>query len=261
MTLPVSGAISMSQVNTELNLAATTPISLNQASVRTLFNKPSGIISMSDGHGKSNFTAAYLQSASINSQQSSYTFAAQNLGAAASSRMIVVAVMSTTTVSAVSSCTIGGVTATKLKEQVAALSNHYQLATIYGAMVPNGTTGDVVVGFSQNQFSCAVSVYRLTGKTSATAVTTNSTATASPYTTTLNIPENGFVVGCVSINNPGSSTSWTVGLSKDYDVASTGRFSSANASFANAVTGQTITATNASGTDAGAFVVASFGAG
>jgi hypothetical protein len=54
MTLPLSGAISLNQVNVELGLSGTTTISMNQASVRTLFGVPSGAISMSDGYGKSN---------------------------------------------------------------------------------------------------------------------------------------------------------------------------------------------------------------
>lgn len=53
MTLP-TGQISMSQVNTELGLASTTTISLNQTNVRTLAGVPSGQISMSNLQGKSN---------------------------------------------------------------------------------------------------------------------------------------------------------------------------------------------------------------
>lgn len=57
MTLPVaSNAISMAQVNTELGKAANAPISLNDAAVRSLFGKPSGAISLSDGWGKSSET-------------------------------------------------------------------------------------------------------------------------------------------------------------------------------------------------------------
>ena len=53
MTLPASGTISLSQVNTELGKALNTQISLNQADVRTLFGISSGAIAMSNGHGKS----------------------------------------------------------------------------------------------------------------------------------------------------------------------------------------------------------------
>ena len=55
MTLPVyPNSISLSQVNTELGLSATAPISMGSSSVRTLFARASGAISMSDGHGKAN---------------------------------------------------------------------------------------------------------------------------------------------------------------------------------------------------------------
>lgn len=56
MTLPSSGAITFANVNTELGFNATTIIALNDSPVRSLFGKPSGAISMSDGYGKSNIT-------------------------------------------------------------------------------------------------------------------------------------------------------------------------------------------------------------
>ena len=52
MTLPV-GTISMSQVNTELAIPATTTISLNQTNVRSLAGVPTGTISMNNLRGKS----------------------------------------------------------------------------------------------------------------------------------------------------------------------------------------------------------------
>lgn len=64
MALPSTGAISLNAVNVELGLSGTTTISMNQASVRTLFGVASGAIRMSDGYGKSStigvaFTTSY----------------------------------------------------------------------------------------------------------------------------------------------------------------------------------------------------------
>lgn len=52
MALPSSGTISMLQVNNELGKSSTQKISLNDTQVRSLANKTSGTISMSDLYGK-----------------------------------------------------------------------------------------------------------------------------------------------------------------------------------------------------------------
>ncbi len=54
MTLPASGAISLSQVNTELGLTASTTVSLGASNVRTLAGVASGLIALSNLYGKSN---------------------------------------------------------------------------------------------------------------------------------------------------------------------------------------------------------------
>jgi len=56
MTLPASGAISFSNIDTELGFSSTAQISLNCSSVRTLFGQASGAIDMNTGHGKSYVT-------------------------------------------------------------------------------------------------------------------------------------------------------------------------------------------------------------
>ncbi len=54
MALPSSGALSLSMVNIELKKSASAAISMNDADVRKLFGKASGVISLSDGYGKAN---------------------------------------------------------------------------------------------------------------------------------------------------------------------------------------------------------------
>lgn len=53
MTLPVSGVISLGAIRTELNTNLNAIISINDANVRALLGKPSGLISLNDAYGKS----------------------------------------------------------------------------------------------------------------------------------------------------------------------------------------------------------------
>jgi hypothetical protein len=74
MPLNASGAISIGgsttgeSVNLELNLAATYTSSLNDAAFRTLAAVPSGAISLSNFHGKSNLQLSYVTYATTTSQ-------------------------------------------------------------------------------------------------------------------------------------------------------------------------------------------------
>jgi hypothetical protein len=65
MPLPVSGVISLNQVNTELGRPATQAINLNDAAVRALAVRPSGVISMSNLHGKSLGAGTLVASVSL----------------------------------------------------------------------------------------------------------------------------------------------------------------------------------------------------
>lgn len=54
MTLPASGPLSISQINTELGSSATASLSFGSTAVRTLAGVPSGPISIGNFYGKSN---------------------------------------------------------------------------------------------------------------------------------------------------------------------------------------------------------------
>ncbi len=61
MTLPASGAITLSDVNVELFRSPTASINLNEAAVRTLAGKASGAVSLNDLRGKTvNVSMQYL---------------------------------------------------------------------------------------------------------------------------------------------------------------------------------------------------------
>lgn len=76
MALPSTGAISLSNVNTELELLSTAQISLNDAAVRGLFGVASGAISLDNGRGKSSSVPWY---GTINTNQVSNSTSQFNL--------------------------------------------------------------------------------------------------------------------------------------------------------------------------------------
>lgn len=74
MTLPSTGSISLSQVNTELNLTATSRISLNDSGVRSLAGVNSGQISMSNLRGKSLDVPIFQSTMTVGNSGSSYGY-------------------------------------------------------------------------------------------------------------------------------------------------------------------------------------------
>lgn len=72
MSLPASGQIDMGQVRQLLGYSSVASISLNDTQVRILFNKPSGQISLADGHsapvvtgGSANYVTVYFSTFTV----------------------------------------------------------------------------------------------------------------------------------------------------------------------------------------------------
>lgn len=179
------------------------------------------------------------------------TFNGVSFGTASSDRYIIVGILarSGSTSTTISSVTIGGVAATAVTTLVIPGSGSGEnLASIYIAAVPTGTTGTVTVVSNNSMARLAIVVWSATGLDSATAVATGTSSAAAP-TASLAVRYGGFAVG-VSYSQSTTSATWagisenvdtTTNFSNTYTGASLGQFAAAQASL-------TMTATWASGT-------------
>jgi hypothetical protein len=186
---------------------------------------------------------AFLQTAADTTDASTYTFSAQNLGAAAADRYIIVTVhiRKAGATLAVSSVTIGGVAATIVNQDYYATPN-VNCVAIAIAKVPSGTTGDIVVVADSTVLRCAIGVWRATGLLSASAYSTGVSKQTAP-STTMNVPF-GFAIGVGQSANASATCTWG-GLTERYDtlVETFLTITGADQEFAAPETGRTISVT------------------
>jgi len=176
MVLP-TGAISMSQVNTELGRSATAALDLNDADVRSLAEKPTGAISLNDLRGKgSAVSVTYTGGAGTSSNLLTYSFSAVPIGAASTGRLVV-ATASTNSGYYPVSCTINGTAMTK------ASTGNIASALFY-AVLSTGTTANFVVTMNTTAGQCNLRTYSVTNYTSTTPLGTNVSSRKTPFSPT-----------------------------------------------------------------------------
>lgn len=144
------------------------------------------------------FTSTYRGTVEDETDLSTYTFSALDVGAASSDRIVIAAVYSTSSGNTTAtSCTIGGVTATLIQGESATGTRHLNL---YFAAVPTGTTADIVVVRSGVNLRCAVSWWTITGTTQVTysargaantEINASATAISSPVSGSITVPSGG----------------------------------------------------------------------
>lgn len=153
-------------------------------------------------------TQVYQTNAVDASNLTTYTFSSQAFGTAASNRRIVVGVYGRqggSTLS-ISSVTIGGVSASAVATQTSDTSHN--LAALYIADVPTGTTGDVVVTWGVAIDRCGIGVWAIYGSGSATASDTDSAnGTTDPSAVTLTVPAKGVAIAYGG-SADGSTATW-----------------------------------------------------
>lgn len=141
--------------------------------------------------------------------QSTYTFSSTSIGAASVSRLVVVTVGFCDRIGTgrtISSATIGGVTAT-INTQINDAASTAPGVGIVSAVVPTGTTGDVVINFSGLVHGCGIGVFTLYDLISATPTDTDSTitgvlgGTSGSISRTSSVLQNNGVIVSVGLNS------------------------------------------------------------
>ena len=166
-------------------------------------------------------TFGYLASYTDSSSQTTRTISSVDFGEANTSREIFVVVRySNSTATTISSATIGGVSATIS----AGASAGAQGAALIFATVPTGTSGNVVITYSNSTNDSVAFVYRVTNRQNigTTAINTygdTGGVTRSSYTSpTVAFPANGFVLAILSHNSGTNLTFTGSGITVNGDV-------------------------------------------
>ncbi|MFZ1301126.1 MAG: hypothetical protein WAQ27_00905 [Candidatus Microsaccharimonas sp.] len=195
----------------------------------------------------------FLQGAVSGTGLTTYTFTAQNLGAAADDRYIIVCASSRkggSVATSIASVTVGGITATQVV-QATTTSTNSSVAGIYIAAVPTGTTGDVVVNFIVNQTRAGIALYRATDINPIATFT--STSNNNVPISSATVLTNGILVGA----GTGSSTTSPsiTGLVADFDssISGGGRIISATAKSLGQQAGRSLSVGFASNENVGVF--------
>lgn len=195
---------------------------------------------------------SYLDLKTATNSASSYTLSAASIGTADAQRVVIVGISyvngDTETISAV---TIGGVSASILVQSNSALEAVG--AGIAAAIVPTGTTADVVVTLTGNVTGIGVGVWATYDLDAASAVATGSNTDLSGLA--VNAQPFGFVIAVTS-NDSSRTMTWS-GATEDYDQAFDGVYYCSGAS--GPTTGSSVTVTpTASGSADAVLVAASF---
>ena len=152
------------------------------------------------------------------SNLTTYSIAGVSIGTATADRYVVAAIGGTTSAGTrtISSCTIGGVSATFVGRinVTASCSLEFWIAA-----VPTGTTATIAPTWSAGMLNCGVATWALTGLTSSTPVSTatDSTPTTNAEDVNLTTTIGDVIVGATLSANATNRTFTWVGVTEDAD--------------------------------------------
>ena len=172
---------------------------------------PTGLIGF--GAGRQAEVVQTDTGADTTNSQAVTTFSGKSLGVAAPDRVVVVGVSGWATNFAVSSLTIGGVSASL----VVALANGFDIVEMWAAAVPTGATGDIVVTFAGAQDACGIIVWAMYGANGAAAFATASDTDSDPASVAISVPGGGAVIGYCGLRSNTDRTFTWAGITEDAD--------------------------------------------
>lgn len=194
-------------------------------------------------------TPGFVGSNASGSPSNPHTFTAEPIGTAASDRFVVVEVDHRTNGASpsggVTAMTIGGISAALLSDGVhsASIVSGRNAASMWGALVPSGTTANIVITFAEAQAQIGIGVWALTGAGTSPVPSDVDTANANNIAA-LTVPASGAaIIG--AHNGSGNSITFTNATGRYNASVGGGAIRSAGADTTTAGT-NTITATNGS---------------
>ena len=180
----------------------------------------SNSVELGVGAGPASSTAAtvsFLQVVRDSGSGTNYTFSSQNLGTAATDRIIVVHVASERSSAGartVSSLTVAGVSAALVVRNTSPNGDPHEC---WEAQVPSGTSGDVVVNHSGALTGCSIALYAVYNAKYQDHYTVTDTGTT--LSQTLVIPNNSIAIAGASDVDADIGTGNFTGVTKRFDQA------------------------------------------
>ena len=216
-----------------------------------MFIMPVGAASVSVSKSYNSFTQSAVDA-------TAYTFSGVAIGTAATGRRIVVGVSANNSSNAVSTLTVGGVSATL----VAVIQSSGGQGELWECVLATGTTADVVVTPTASNSACGVTMWSLydTGGTYHDSGTSDSDTAPS---VSIDIPAGGVVLAVQGSNRSGAKVSnFTFGnIDEDHETngESNGKHAAASKLYAEAQSSLAITSGPAETMNQAGFSVASWG--
>lgn len=167
------------------------------------------------------FTASVTQTAGAGGVATGRTYTGVAIGTAAANRTVIVADGFRDAGNCpLSSMTIGGISATRVAQNVNSVTNT-TITSIWVAAVPTGTTATIVTVYCASTDSAeGLGVYAAYGLNSSTPTATSGSSSSTAPSLNLNVSAGGMVIAVAwALGQSQPMCSWT-GVTSDYDMPS-----------------------------------------